>query len=139
MSFDFTSDSGATHNIRTSGWTLLLYAAEDYGWAKADTLPPEGVDAGEWDGGYASNEGQYVTKAAALDLAMAFERLLADPNRAERVRATEARMDQEIAFLLKRDYGIEQPPRTDAHVYPISEPDLQEFIAFCRKGGFRIE
>ena len=121
------------------GWTLLLFAAEDYGWAKEDTLPPEGMDASEWDGGYGSNDGQYVTKGGALGLAVAFERLLADPHRVEKVRQAEARMDQALAIALKRDHGIDHPPRTDAHVYPISEPHLQKLIDFLKLGGFRIE
>ena len=138
VSFDFTSDSGATQEITTGGWTLLLYLAEAYSWTKEGTHPPEGVPSGEWEGDYASNDGQYVSKQDALALASALERFLADPNRAARVRGVAIQLENDLVEAM-RNLGLEEPPPENHDLYPIDEDHLKSLLAFWREGGFRIE
>jgi hypothetical protein len=138
MSFDFTSDSGATQDIGTGGWTLLLYLAEAYGWGKEGTHPPEGVPPGEWEGDYASNDGQYVSKEDAYALASALERFLADPDRVTKVREVAIQLENDLVEAM-RGLGLEQPAPENHDLYPIDEDHLKSLVAFWREGGFRID
>ena len=139
MGFDFTSETGTTEQIRGGGWSLLLYAAESYGWLKLGTLPPEGVKPEEWEGDYATNDGQSVRASDAVALAEAWERLLLDPQRVLKVRALQVQMDEDLRRLAKEQYGVDLPPEPDGGEYPIDEEYLRTLIQFCRLGGFRID
>jgi hypothetical protein len=137
MGFDLTSDSGQEFQLRTSAWTFFLYLAEAYGWTKEGTQPPPGVAAREWDGLYASNDGQRVAAADGQKLADAFERLLADADRTERAREVGRQIAKDVRELARRD-GIELPESEDED-HGIDEEALRELVAFCRAGAFRID
>src|SRR5262245_20278085 len=93
VGFDLTSDSGKKWQFRTHGWSLLLRIAEAYDWVADKTLPPSGVAAAEWEGGYDTNDGQHATAAATASLAAALERMLGDPHRVERVHEVEVQLE----------------------------------------------
>jgi hypothetical protein len=75
---------------------LTLYVAEAYGWVKQGTIAPAEIESGEWDGGYATNDGQTVSLDDARALADACERMLADPERVETVRLIEMKLDEDV-------------------------------------------
>jgi hypothetical protein len=138
VGFDLTSESGETYQMRSGGWSLILSIADAYQWAKQGSLPPEGVVPSDWDGTYASNDGQRVTPEDARAFADALERMLADPGRVARVREVAILLEAEVREMAKRDYGIDLPP--DNHdEYPIDEASLGALVRFCRQGGFRID
>jgi hypothetical protein len=139
MGFDLTSESGDTYQVRSSGWSLMLYVAEAYGWEKQGSIPPDGVDSAEWDGGYATNDGQRVTRQDAQALADACERMLADPERVAKVRGIESQLDKDVRELAREQYGVELPAGNNYDEYPIDEAYLREFVHFCRRGGFKID
>lgn len=139
MGFDFTSESGETYQVRSGGWSLMLYVAESYGWEKRGSVAPEGMDAGEWDGGYATNDGQRVTSEDARALADAFERMLADPGRVVKVREIEMQLDRDVLKVAKEQHGVDLPARDNYDEYPLDEEYLRQFVRFCRGGGFQIE
>jgi hypothetical protein len=138
VGFDLTSESGETYQMRSGGWSLLLSIADTYAWTKQGSLPPEGVVPSEWDGSYASNDGQRVTAEDAHALADAFERMLADGDRVARVREVAIALEEEVRELAKQEYGIDLPPENHEE-YPIDEAALRELVRFCKRGGFRID
>jgi hypothetical protein len=102
------------------------------GWQPAGTLPPE--DGGEWDGGYFSNDGQRVADEDARSLADTLERALPD------VPAHDVLGDKAIslpAFPGERFVNA-QTPVTPFEWFGGQKDVLQDFIAFCREGGFVI-
>jgi hypothetical protein len=138
VGFDLTSESGESYQMRSGGWSLVLSVADAYAWAKQGSLPPEGVAATDWDGSYASNDGQRVTAEDARALADAIERMLADEDRVARVREVAILLEEQVRQLAKREYGIDLPPETHGE-YPVDEPSLRDLVRFCRQGGFRID
>jgi hypothetical protein len=136
MGFDFTSDSGREFQLRSGAWSFFLYLAEGYGWVKRGTVPPPGLDGEEWQGDYASNDGQYVTAEDASALADAYDRALGDPRRQGRAAEIGRQLDRDVQELARRD-GIELPP--DDEEWSIDEGALREFVGFLRAGGFRID
>jgi hypothetical protein len=77
MSFDLAR-KGENSSWSNAGWPEVLSLAEHYDWKPAGTGPPNGVKNAGWDGGYASNDGQFVAADDARRLADALERGLAD-------------------------------------------------------------
>ena len=63
-------------------WAKALELAQSYGWQPGGTCPPSHLDLhqfdAEWDGRYATNDGQTVKAEDALSLAAALERSLDD-------------------------------------------------------------
>src|SRR5437762_2551274 len=59
-------------------WRLMLSMTSVLGWYPTGTLPPEDNVTARWDGRYIPTEGQEMTRADALALAAALERLLDD-------------------------------------------------------------
>jgi hypothetical protein len=138
MGFDLTSNSGEAYQLRTHAWTLLLYIAEAYGWKQQGTLAPEGVRSGEWDGGYATNDGQFISAEDAAELAAAWERMLADPRRVDKVIEIANVIDRDLRMVAKRDHGIDLPesPVTE---YPIEDGWVPDVIRFFRSGKIKLE
>lgn len=130
MGMDLTSDSGAEFRFTGTAWNFCLRLAESYGWRGAGTCPPQGVSVDDWSGTYDSNEGQHVSADDSAALADALDKALSDPG----LGRAEERVASEMSRLLSQHFG--KP-------IPIEPPDAatayQEFAAFCRSGGFRID
>ena len=138
MSFDLTSDSGDELNCSGSAWDFYCWLADAYGWKRAGTMPPTGVAAGEWEGGYSSNDGQRVTAEDATLFASALERNRQDANRAVRQRQVIRQLGAEVRRMALEQDGIELPDESDTEPLP-DDADLDQMISFLRKGGFKIE
>src|SRR6185369_16427972 len=130
MGMDLTSDSGAEFRFTGMGWNFCLRLAEAYGWRGQRTLPPAGVAVEAWSGTYDSNEGQRVKPEDADSLATVLKLALVDPHRSR----IERQVADEMSRLLTQHFGRPvpvEPSMTEAH--------YQEFVAFCKEGGFRID
>jgi hypothetical protein len=138
MSFVLTNDMGDELTCGGSAWDFYCCLADDYGWKRLGTLPPEGVAGGEWDGGYSSNDGQRVTAEDATLFASALQQNREDPNRAVRQRQVIRRLDAEVRRMALEHEGIELPDESDTEPLP-DDADLDEVIRFLHKGGFKIE
>jgi hypothetical protein len=137
MGFDLTSESGADFQVRSSYWTFLLYLAQEYGWEMEGTQAPDGVDQAEWDGGYASNDGQVVSKKDASSFADALERAVVDPNRAQAARRLSKQIAADVRSLAQRE-GIELDDYGEADLYEVDEDGIRDLVHFCRQGSFRV-
>jgi hypothetical protein len=138
MSMDFTSESGSRLYPSGSAWSFFLRLAEEYGWNPAGSVPPEGVQASEWDGGYDSNDGQRVTREDAAAMAAALERVLTDPAGDARQRTVNQKLNEDVRAVAKEKFGIDFPPDDDDDVIPRPE-DLAAIVSFLSAGGFRID
>jgi hypothetical protein len=80
---------GGTERFSNRSWCKMLELAYEYGWQPAGTEPgqwcdPEtgelveqmSPDPDEWNGGYLSNDNQWVTEEDAANIAEALERAL---------------------------------------------------------------
>jgi hypothetical protein len=108
-------------------WGYVLRLGTMFGWEGSGThLELEGDD--KWDGNYWTNDGQWVTADDAFALADALERALSEiPSDASKQADQTVHLSRENQAkdaLLKRFVG--------------DEDYLQEFISFCREGGFNI-
>ena len=145
MSMDLIGGSDGDRidfTCRLSAWVEILRLAKFAGWEPAGTerpywlrgdVPDEALNAcyDGWDGGYLSNDGQFVTATDATALADALERALPDIERLEQaVAAVHAAAHREnwprgLADALKQLAG---PGRAG----------VSEIIRLCRAGGFWI-
>jgi hypothetical protein len=132
MGFDFTNTKGESARFTGTGWTIILNLAEVYGWKPAGTRKP--VRYGlfkKWAGNYDSNDGQFVRAGDALQLALALERALADPN----LPAISDQLAQKTQAVIEQALGKKIPYRLSGE---IELPVMREFIHFCKQGEFQI-
>ena len=147
MGMDLSGSQGAM-SMNWAGWRKLLQTAEKHGWQPSGTEPPWYYeDPTEWEGGYFSNDGQYVTEADAKNIADALQRAedeLSDTNQNQTPEETAAdqlisetgsdefpspqhrAMFEKISVMLYGQYG------------ETGESLTRRFIKFCRGGGFTI-
>ena len=159
MGYDLTNSSDDAHQWKSIGWWYLLNLARHCGWKPAGTAPSdECEDPQSWDGNYFHNDGQVVTAPDASALADSLEQLLSNPAR-EQVAATvgqrmdDAINDQRITpaasspdidnfpldFVRQMFTRFKQQSVGTWQFDARSDQYLRDFIAFCRKGSFRIE
>jgi|SRR5262245_23410790 len=116
---------------------MVLGLARRYGWQPQGTEPPAGMDDPDaWEGGYESSDGQRVPPADAKALADAMTRATDDP----KLHETVLRMDERDRKRVRQQLG----PELAASYVGVKDfeeyrQSLREFVAFCRKGAFRIE
>ena len=144
MSMDLTSESGAKTNYTGSAWDFYLSLAEAYGWNRPGTLPPSGVPDQDWQGSYSSCDGQQVSKADALSMASALEKVLADPARESSQREVLRKIGEQVRALMTHSNGTElvgdgQEMDADDDEEIATDEDLRMLIAFLQAGGFRID
>jgi len=138
MGYDLTSESGADLRFNGSGWALLLTLAEAYGWIPKGTLPPEGVQPGDWAGDYDSNDGARVTSDDAAAMADAFARALADPTRAEKERQIGRELNEAWRRIEIEAFGDNVP--VEEETLPTTDDALlRSLIQFLRAGAFTID
>jgi hypothetical protein len=143
MGMDLTSESGDYTRFGGFGWAIILELAERYGWQPKGTLPPEEMEEDEdepqepWDpANYGSNDGQRVTAEDAAGIATALETALADPAAPELLAEMGAVQRQQIEQIVPPELAASFAGLPSFENY---RPTIERFIAFCRKGGFRIE
>ncbi len=132
MGYSLKSESGAETGFNMFGWGIVRRLAQDFGWRPLGTEPPvDWSSARTWSGTYTSNDGQLVTAQDALALGAALEAALASHDFDSRIRGLFGRACTEV-----RSPGVS-----------VAEPAIQtsdwrtafdEFVRFCRRGGFRI-
>jgi len=98
------------------GWCNILGLAQRHGWVSTGTGPPRGTLKSRWCGAYDSNDGQLFYAHDARKLAAALEIALAGHGRRR----------------------LRPPKKYSWFLSPIGRKAVREFIAFCRKGSFRI-
>ena len=143
---------GSYHHFNMTSWRYVLGLAHSYGWQPAGTEPPSmtvyyvdgTVDerltaqyaelAEDWNRyDYFTNSFQQVTDEDAANLADALERALTD-------------VPEERTVAMR---AASQPPHRGVpldvveHLTPLDwfsgeRERLEEFISYCRAGGFRI-
>ncbi len=166
MGVDLMSEAGGPSFMANwYGWRWLFDLACRYGWEPQGTIYPD-IDyfrrnypdtpesdldpdyAKTWNGGYFTNDEQLVTAEDALEMAKAIEKYLSEPHSREG-GPMELFFDETIyesagdlkeaiaeAFYNCKSQLHSQEGRTVEPDFP--EEYLREFIAFCRRGGFRI-
>ncbi len=128
MGMDLKNSKGHYFQWGITSWGNVLDLGTMFGWEESGThLELEGED--ELVGNYWANDGQWVTDDDASTLADALERALCDipsddSNEADPT-GNLSQEDQAKDALLKFFKGYEKDY-------------LQEFISFCREGGFNI-
>ena len=131
-------------DVPYAAWNDILELAERYGWHPTRTGPPRGMKAAEWCGSYYSSDGQrfYAREAAAL--ADALEQFLAGEEPVaeasanadrERLRGFIGRLSQQLGVTPNVTGGL--PPETWLSDEEGQEY-LRQFVAFCRRGSFRM-
>ena len=135
MSFQLISESGAETGWTHFAWPAVRRLAEDCGWQPHGTLAPsdwnpEREVIGAWDGRYTSNDGQLVTAQDALELGAALELAVGSKDFEDRIR----KLDRAVTELLQSPAISVSLP----HDPSSWRKDIGDFIAFCRKGGFRL-
>jgi len=136
MGVDLTSDSGDDFDFGYVGWSFVLELARRYGWKPQGTEPPEDLDASEWEGEYESSDGQRVTAEDARALAGALSAAIDDPKLHETVLSLDERDRKRVQKQVGPELAASYVGVKDFEEYRQS---LKEFVAFCRKGAFRIE
>jgi hypothetical protein len=126
--------------LNWSNWEALLALAYLFGWEGPGTLPPDLRDQHgqpiypadtfkDWSGTYFSNSYQRVTAEDAHNLAEALERAL----------RSGGVLDREALGRRQFLTEVSKNPVVDPSVWCGERRELaQEFIAFCRAGGFVI-
>lgn len=123
----FLTNDKAEMNLTNSGWARALQTAHDHGWVPRGTALPEIPDmeyADDWDGGYATSDGQTVEEEDAKEFANA---LLRAVNEGERVQET----------LTSRQSGV-GVVSVSADAAKRHSKFLSDLAAFAQQGAFSI-
>lgn len=143
MGMDLTSESGDYLRFGGFGWAIILELAERFGWEPRGTLPPEGLEEADdepmepWDGdNYGSNDGQIVTAEDAAAIADALQAALSDPEASAVLAEMGAVQRQQVEQMVPPEVAASFAALPSFEQY---RPTIESFIAFCRKGRFRIE
>jgi hypothetical protein len=165
MGMDLAGEGGYYHFGRIA-WDKLLELGRQYGWEPAGTEYPEGtvyrpdgtVDeamteeersvAAGWEGGYLSNNRQWVTAEDAACLADALERALPDipdfdtDEKMKVYTPDEPPTDPVMAMLAEAGLGDLAGPDDSLSPVEFFSGEMKEkirgFIRYCRAGGFSI-
>lgn len=130
MGVDLSNDAGDERCYSGTAWDLILNLAEEYGWAPAGTVPPEGTSPDEWDGSYDASCGQSVHASDAQALAAALRKAAMDP--------ALSTVQQELARALS--VAIEAATGQPVELAPLDDVAiLWDLIAFLEQGRFLIE
>jgi len=140
MGLELTNEAGETVRLGGFSWATLLELAHQYGWKPLGTRPPETFEPTEeepsWDpNNYGANDGQYVLAEDADSIADSLVKYLEDP-KAPRLLA-------ELAADQKAMVERMVPPEVAAAFVGLPSFEeyrstIEEFVGFCRGGGFRI-
>ncbi len=141
MGMDLTNVAGGTARFSNRSWRNVLKLAYEYGWRPLGTEIEDEwivVETGEptrqiddWNGGYFTNDLQWVTEEDAERIADALEDALEDiPDRD--VDETEAKHGPVSLF------DFPYPTDTLEFFSSAGKQKIRAFIEFCRAGGFRI-
>ena len=161
MTMDLINLSNDRLNFPIVVWSKLLFLAQLYGWEPIGTVDMQDgttISAGEpWDGNYHSNVGQFVTSKDADACADALEKAFVDlpdyiilekPSiiKLEDVRLKDLNSHPHLQGVISAfiEEGHGDATLVNPHLTPLemfggrSKVNVQDFIAFCRKGGVEI-
>lgn len=116
------------------GWVDAFTIGILYGWRPAGTEH----DDPDWEGGYCSNDGAYVTDADARALGSALELALTDSSVTD---ARAAELAQAVPSALREllgDYG-DVAGTLQRLLDSDKREDLERYVRFLRRGSFTIE
>ena len=113
------SGAGGYFRWSAGAWSQILNLGMQHGWEPIGTGPPRGMRKAECQGFYHGNDGQLFYARDAKKLADALEQALLEMSRKK--SAKKKRIDQ-----------------SDSLSAPGAAGSIRQFIAFCRKGSFRI-
>ena len=127
------------------GWSKMLELAQQYGWQPKGTQPPllemeekevvtNGSGDDDWDGNYSTNDRQRVSPEDAANIAAALGRALED------IPGHDV-MEDKIRFIEDEPVVHWDTADNTSAVEWFSggrRTRVQQFIAFCRGGGFSI-
>ena len=126
------------------GWSVVLRLAFEHGWEPTGTGSPKGTLQMDWCGSYSANDGQLFYARDAKRLAAALERAFDSTTTPQ--RQNKKKMPTFYEPALKRlvaALGGSSDATTAQTVAWLSSTDgrkkINDFIAFCRKGSFRIQ
>lgn len=152
--------TGGDFRLNNISWRYVLALVRQHGWEPAGTELPQltlynrddTVDEGatrrvyqeaaeDWDGGYSSNDGQWVTDEDARNMAEALEQALPHIPDEEtvglRAASTEIRDGRKV-----RAGGIDLEMLEYLTAIDwfsgAGKQSLRDFISYCRAGGFTI-
>ena len=130
--------------LNNFGWSRILMLAHQFGWQPMGTEapdwevlgadPPIHVNYPDWDGTYCGNEGQWVNDRDARNIASALERAL------EHIPDHDA-IEDEIGLIQDEPVNDHDTACNMSAIECFSgqgKKKVQEFIAFCKMGGFSI-
>ena len=115
---------GRSFSFNNGCWAGILETAMEHGWEPSGTGPCRGCRRKDRDGNghYFANDGQLFYARDAQNLALALERFLSAPNRTKPRKTRRTYADDFLPYFLSA----------------AGRQEIKEFIAFCRKGSFRI-
>lgn len=130
-------------------WGDIIELALHYGWSPMGTLPSDLTMNVSWEGGYQSNDFQYVLPADAQNLAKALEGAIKDipeiklsmPFRSEVIIDGDSFIDLDELISSYEDTPVSH--RVELLLLEFSGQEgknhIEKFIAFCNEGkGFII-
>jgi hypothetical protein len=131
MGVDLASDAGGELRFSGVGWAFYLNLAQSYGWRPLGTTAPDDMPAADWSGQYDSSDGQHVRRDDATSIANALASAWADLGREEAEKVLAAKLTEDLSKAIGKPVPAVQLPNDDSL--------LRQFVAFCRKGGSRID
>ena len=145
MGMSLSNGHGGSLGFNHFLWSKILTLALDHGWEPLGTKPsvalaheyPDIAHTDEtWDGNYTSNDLQEVTAQDALNIAKALERSLEDFP--ERIKIPpKSDWDSESGTLLVAREEAEKMNPLEVFAGG-GKKYVQDFVNFCRQGGFTI-
>ena len=152
--------AGGVQRFSNTSWCKMLELAYGYGWKLAGTEPGQWVDPStgelieqlspdpdEWDGGYFTNEFQWVTDEDAAHIADALEQALDDipdfdtDEKWVEYGPTNLPTSQVERSLVEQGFAVSGPNESLSPLEFFSgerKQQVRDFITYCRAGAFFI-
>jgi hypothetical protein len=139
MGFDLSNSYGGYQRFNGAGWALALTVAERSGWRPAGTPKPESWDDanGPWQGEYAIQCGQQVTREDALAFAAALDRAISSDDFIASAQQSMNELNAEV---------VRQVPQARSNLGPLATDEAEKFrlrlvelAKFAHQGPFVIE
>ena len=143
MSADLTNRNGEGFKFSNVTWAKILSLAKYYGWKSKGTVDPwwkDEPDAPDWRGCYTSNDGQWVTREDALNMANSLDRAIEEMDGTSKKVSEDIAIDEDFkrAVLVTKELELFLGLSECSAKGDIDKQMLKDFIQFCRKGSFCI-
>jgi len=133
MGMDLHGVAGGYARFSNRSWRNVLKLAYEYGWKPLGTEMDEWIGRpDEWNGGYFSNDLQWVAEGDAARIANALEDALKDiPDH----DVDETEVEHELVWAI---FNFDDPVPPLEYFSGAGKQKIRAFVEFCRAGGFRI-